>query len=301
MLHILHPTAADDWASALRAALPDTTVSTQDDAIDPTRVDYVVCWKPAEGALAAFTRLKAVFAMGAGIDHLLRRDDLPKQVPVIRLTDAGMAPQMLEYVLYGLLDHYARQQAAGQWQPRPPRAAATMRVTVLGLGAIGRHVALGLKALGYAVRGWSRTAKQIDGITTHHGLDALPSLLADTDLLVGILPNTPDTAGLLNAERLACLPAGAVVINAGRGELLDVAALCAALDSGRLRGAMLDVFPHEPLAADAALWRQRGLLVTPHIAAATLIPESARQIAGKLRALAAGQAVEGVVDRSRAY
>jgi glyoxylate/hydroxypyruvate reductase A len=307
MLHIIHPSAAPDWAAALRAALPDMPITTQADTIDPAAVDFLVCWKPADGALAPFTRLRAVFAMGAGIDHLLQRADLPENVPVIRLTDAGMAPQMLEYVLYGLLhfqrdfDHYARQQATGQWQAHPPKAAAETRVTVLGLGAIGQHVARGLGTLGYTVTGWRRTAKALEGINTRHGLEALPALLGHTDVLVSILPNTPDTAGLLDAGQLGRLPAGAVVINAGRGEVLDLPALCSALDSGHLRGALLDVLPHEPLAPDNPLWQQQGLLITPHIAAATLISESARQIAGKLRDWQAGRPVAGLVDRARAY
>lgn len=307
MLHVIHPTAAAEWAAHLRQTLPAMSVSTDADDIDPAQVEFLVCWKPQAGALKRFTRLRAIFATGAGIDHLLSRPDLPPAVPVIRLTDAGMAQQMLEYVLFGVLyfqrdmDAYARQQADGCWQALPPRSAADTRISVLGLGAIGGVVAGGLARQGFRTRGWSRGPHILEGVECLHGIDTLNGLLSETDVLVNILPNTPETAGLLDATRLSALPTAAVVINAGRGEQLDLAALLALLDADKLRGALLDVFPHEPLPPDSPLWRHPKVRVTPHIAAATLIGESAQQIADKLAALQRGEPVSGLVDRTRAY
>ncbi|WP_374350104.1 2-hydroxyacid dehydrogenase [Chitinimonas sp.] len=307
MIYILHPSAGAEWAQQLQQALPDRTIAAAPQPVDRRAVRYLVCWKPAAGELAGFSGLHAIFATGAGIDQLLSRDDLPADVPLIRLTDAGMAQQMLEYVLFGVLryqrdmDHYAQQQDAALWQTRPPRLASATRIGILGLGVIGGAVAQGLARLGYPVSGWSRTARHFDGVDSLTGPQGLDALLGRSDILVNILPNTAETAGLLNAQRLRQLPKGAAIINAGRADQLDLAALVDLIDKGHLRGAQLDVFPAEPLASDSPLWHHPKLLLTPHIAAATLIPESARQIADKLAALEAGRPVAGLVNRSRAY
>jgi glyoxylate/hydroxypyruvate reductase A len=307
MLHIIHPTAGEAWAHALRHALPNVPVSHAPATIDPDQVEYLVCWRPPAGSLAAFTRLRAVFATGAGIDQFLARPDLAPDIPLIRLTDAGMAEQMFEYVLYGTLhfqrnmDQYGAQQAARQWQPFAPVLARQWRIGVLGLGTIGGMVACRLAAMGYCVSGWSRSARQLPGVVCMAGAEALDGLLADCDLLINILPNTPTTDGLLDRVRLGRLPKGAAVINAGRGQQLDLDALQALLADGHLRGALLDVFPHEPLPAEHPLWHNPKVLITPHIAAATLIPESATQIAAKIADMQAGRPIAGVVDRQRGY
>lgn len=307
MLYVHVPDQAERWLELFRAALPEFAVAGQTDAVDDDQVEFVACWRPPEGLFARFPKLRAVFALGAGVDRLLGRPDLAPDVTLIRLTDAGMARQMSEYVLHGLLrfqrrfDDYARQQQAGLWQPLLQRDASELRVTVLGLGAIGGQVARTLAMLGYPVAGWSRGPRQIDGVRCVHGGEALDGLLAETDALAMILPNTAETRGLVDARRLELLPAGALVINAGRGEQLDLDAVLDGLDSGWLGGAQLDVFETEPLPAGHRAWRQPNLHLTPHVAAMTLPAPSVRQVAAGLRAFVAGQAVAGRVDRDRAY
>jgi glyoxylate/hydroxypyruvate reductase A len=307
MLYLYIANEAERWLAAFRTALPELDVVAWPAPVDPDRVRYIVTWNPPEGFFAGFPALEAVFAQGAGIDKLLTRADLAPAVQIVRLNDAGMAAQIVEYALFGVLrfqrdfDRYAIQQAAGVWQQQPPRLAEATRVSVLGLGAIGAAVASTLAGLGYRVSGWSRTPRDLPGVRCVHGPAALDALLADTDFLVSVLPSTPGTRGLLGRERLGLLPAGAALVNAGRGDLIDLAALIELLDAGHLRGAQLDVFPAEPLSADDPLWRHPKLLITPHTAAATLIEPSAAQMADGIRCLQAGVEPAGRVERKRAY
>ena len=274
---------------------------------DPNLVEYVVTWGPPAGLFASHGNLKAVFALGAGVDKLLARDDLSPEMPIYRLLDGGMAPQMVEYIRFGVLsyqrhmDVYRRQQAAGVWKMLAPRLPGEVRVGVLGMGEIGGAVARALAADGYAVSGWSRTPRLLAGVDCLYGDEGLSELLATSDVLACVLPSTPETQGLLNAERLATLPAGAMLINAGRGDLLDENALLALLDSGHLRCAQLDVFATEPLPANSRLWQHPAVTVTPHIAAITLRQQAVEQIVANLARLAAGEAGLGKVVRERGY
>ena len=295
------------WQALFERAAPQWRVLAWPADIDRPQVDLIACWRPPTDFFRGFTALKAVFAFGAGINHLLARPDLPPGVPLVRLTDAGMAAQMAEYALYGVLHWqrgmgaYAAQQARAEWRPLPPRPRADVRVGVLGLGAIGGVVAGTLAGLGYATSGWSRGPRELAGVRCVHGAAALDPLLEGSDVLVNLLPSTPETVRLLDRARLARLPAGAMVVHASRGDQLDTAALLELLDAGRLGGALLDVFETEPLPADSPLWRHPLVRITPHVAAITVPETSVAQIVAKARALLSGQAVEGVVDRARAY
>ena len=206
---------------------------------------------------------------------------------------------MLSYQRH--MDVYRRQQAAGVWKMLAPRLPGEVRVGVLGMGEIGGAVARALAADGYAVSGWSRTPRLLAGVDCLYGDEGLAELLATSDVLACVLPSTPETQGLLNAERLATLPAGAMLINAGRGDLLDENALLALLDSGHLRCAQLDVFATEPLPANSRLWQHPAVTVTPHIAAITLRQQAVEQIVANLARLAAGEAGLGKVVRERGY
>lgn len=307
MLYIHSREDADLLLTLLRDALPDVELAAWPQAVDDDRVLYLVAWNPPAGFFARFPRLQAIFALGAGVDKLLARPDLPGHVPVIRLTDAGMARQMAEYALYGVLryqrhfDVYQRQQAQRIWQARPPSLPGEIRVSVLGLGAIGAVVAGTLAQLGYAVSGWSRRPKNLPGVTSCHGPAAFEALLAKTDVLVNVLPSTPETRGLIDRGRLARLPRGAALINAGRGEQVDPDALIDALDSGHLRFAQLDVFVGEPLPSESPLWDRPDVTITPHVAAVTLPGPAAAQIADNYRALQRGDVPAGLVDRAHAY
>lgn len=306
MLYLYAPDQRDTFLALFRAALPAWRVAAWPDEVDPAGVTHIAAWSPPPRFFAPFRHLQTVFNLGAGVDALLARDDLSASVAIVRLTDAGMAAQMTEFCLYGVLhwqremDHYRRQQAESAWAPRETRLRRQVRVSVLGLGELGGRVARDLSALGYAVSGWSRRARQIEGVRCCHGLEALPGLLAETDVLFCLLPATAATRGLLDAGRLAALPEGAALINAGRGSLIDESALLASLDAGRLRFALLDVFASEPLPAEHPLWRHPRVMVTPHVAADTIAGEAVAQIAA---CLSSGNdaASPGRLDRQRGY
>ena len=291
----------------MKDALPEWDVACWPEGVDAESVTHVAAWKPPAGFFKRFPKLQVVFVLGAGVDKFLQRDDLAESVQIVRLTDAGMAQQMTEYCLYGILhyqrqmDVYLRQQRAGQWLPQPARLAGEVRVSLLGLGQLGAQVAQNLAGMGYRVAGWSRQPRQIDGVACVHGDDGLRALLPETDVLFCVLPETPETRHLLDDDRLALLPGDAAIINAGRGSLIDQDALLAHLDRGLLRFVLLDVFAEEPLGENHRLWQHPRVLVTPHVAAETLPAQAVGQIAANLRALASGLAVSGLVDRRRGY
>jgi len=307
MLYLYSPDQPDLYLRLFKDALPDLSIACWPAEVDASAVTHVAAWKPPAGFFKRFPKLEVVFVMGAGVDKFLQRDDLAEQVNIVRLADAGMAQQMTEYCLYGVLhyqrrmDVYQRQQHASQWLPQPTRLAREVRVSILGLGQLGRQVAQNLAKMGYRVAGWSRQPRQIEGVDCVHGDAGLRSLLPATDVLFCVLPATPETSHLLDGERLALLPRDAAIINAGRGALIDQDALLAHLSQGRLRFVLLDVFAEEPLGEKHPFWQHPRVLMTPHIAADTIPAEAVEQIAANLRALANGLAVTGLVDRRHGY
>lgn len=307
MLYLYSPDQPELYQRLLKDALPEWDVACWPDEVDAEAVTHVAAWKPPAGFFKRFPKLEVVFVMGAGVDKFLQRDDLAVRVKIVRLTDAGMAQQMTEYCLYGVLhyqrqmDVYLRQQRAGQWLPLPARLASEVRVSVLGLGQLGAQVAQNLAKMGYRVAGWSRQPRQIDGVACVHGDAGLRVLLPETDVLFCVLPETPETRHLLDDQHLALLPKDGAIINAGRGSLIDQNALLAQLDLGRLRFVLLDVFAEEPLGENHRLWQHPRVLITPHVAAETVPAQAVDQIAANLRALASGLAVSGLVDRRRGY
>jgi glyoxylate/hydroxypyruvate reductase len=315
-------TQAEPWLEVLRAQLPGFTVDAwhADHAADPAAehtADYAVVWAPPQAFIdqvATSERLKAVFNLGAGVDALvsLRWPSLKgaPPVPLIRLDDAGMGTQMAEYVCQAVtrhvreLDVVEAQSRQGQWAFRKPRLRADFPVGVLGLGVLGQRVALALRSFEYTVHGWSRSAKQIEGVTTYGGMDALEPMLSKCRILVNLLPLTDQTQDLLNKQRLSKLMPGGYVINVARGAHVVDEDLVALLDSGHLAGAMLDVFRQEPLPADHAFWKHPKIVVTPHTSSRTLRNESLAQIAQKILRLEHGadvRSLPGLVDRSRGY
>ncbi|UTW13886.1 2-hydroxyacid dehydrogenase [Marinobacterium rhizophilum] len=287
--------ASDDWLDAIRTALPQCDVRLWSTRLETGwQADYALLWHPPVELFAQQKNLKAIFNLGAGVDALLRLPGRPDDVPVIKLRNAGMDPWMFDYIHYGVLhfgrnfDHYRRQQQQQLWQPHPSPAPNTRCIGILGLGALGQTIAQRFSLLGYRVQGWSRGPKSIEGIDTYSGLEHLDGFLGRCDVLVNLLPATAQTDNLLDAERLARLRHGAVLINAGRGTTLDLDALNAALASGQLRGALLDVFPAEPLPADHPLWSRPDVIITPHIAAPTLIDEALEQITADIASLEQG-------------
>ena len=297
-------TKPEPWVNALRQQLPEARIEAWAPGADPA--DYAVVWAPPQDFLDAQPRLKGLFNIGAGVDALMQLR-LPTGVPVVRLDDAGMSVQMAEFVCHAViryfreLDVYADEAQQAHWAFRRPRVRADFRVGVMGLGVLGQRVARALRGFEFPVQGWSRTPRQVEGITCHAGADGMGAFLAGSQVLVNLLPLTPDTENILNRDTLAQLRPGAYVINVARGAHLVEADLLALLDSGHLAGATLDVFRTEPLPADHPFWRHRRITVTPHTSARTLRDESIAQIAGKIRALARGEPITGVVDPARGY
>lgn len=294
----------EEWRDALAACLPEARVHA---GLDAPECDYAVVWKPPSAMFAQQPRLKALFSLGAGVDGLLAMPALPRNVPLVRMEDCGMAAQMIEYAMYVALrqfrrfPEFAEAQAEVRWAPRSFRERADFPIGVLGLGVLGGAVAQALAEFGFPVSGWSRTAKSIDGVDCMHGSAGLDAVLAGSELLLLFLPLTGDTEGMLDAETLAHLPEGAALANLSRGELIDEDALLDSLDSGHLSEAYLDVFQREPLPRDHRFWSHPRVRMTPHVAALTPYPVACAQVAEKIRRFEAGETVSGIVDRVRGY
>jgi glyoxylate/hydroxypyruvate reductase A len=295
------------WARDFAAELPhaETIVWQEGEPVAPC--DYAVLWAPTPALLDGLHDAKAMFLMGAGADALLKFGDALPAVPIVRLGDAGMAEQMADYVAHAVLryfrrfDDYERQARTGLWRPLELPEKRDFTVGVLGLGKLGVPVAKTLRQLGFPVRGWSRTPKDLPGVACYAGIGALDEFLAATRVLVCMLPLTPDTNNLLDRARLSRLPEGAYLINVARGAQVAEPDLLALIRAGHIAGATLDVFRNEPLPAPHPFWGEPRITITPHIAALTLRLEAVRQIAGKIRLLESGETVADVVDRRRGY
>lgn len=294
------------WKKTLTAELPDLDFHIDPEGIDPGRVHYALTWKPPVGFFARFPNLKLVTNLGAGVDSLVGRDDLP-DVPISRLSDTGMVSLMSSYVLFSVIRYardipiFERAQRRGEWKYVHPRALSDIRVGVLGLGELGGPAARALAQTGFDVRGWSRSRKDIDGVTCSAGIDTLDDFLRNTEILVILLPLTPDTRGLIDGRRLALLPAGAKLINASRGAVVDEPALIAALQSGAIAEATLDVFTVEPLPKDHVFWRMENVLITPHLASITVPEAAAREVAESIRRVRSGLPPLHQIDPRRGY
>ncbi len=295
---------AASWIPGLQSALPGASVTLWEPGAP--QADFAVVWKPPQQLLDEQAGLKAIFNTGAGVDALMKLN-LPQGVPVIRLDDAGMSVQMAEYVCHAIIRHfreldgYEADMGQGKWSFRKPRSRVDYPVGVLGLGVLGERVAKAVAQFDFPVNGWSRSPKAVPGIQSFAGEDQLDAFLAASRFVVCLLPLTPDTENLLNAQRLAKIRPGGYVINVARGAHVVDADLLAAIASGHLAGATLDVFRVEPLPQGHAFWNHPKITVTPHTSARTLRSESIAQIASKIGALQRGDAVAGRVDAARGY
>jgi glyoxylate/hydroxypyruvate reductase A len=297
---------AEAWREALRAAIPDLDFRIWPEIGDAAEIDVALVWRPPPGELARYPNLRAILSLGAGIDGLLAQPGLP-DVPIARMVDPSLTRTMTEYVLLATLrhhrqlDHFERAQRAARWSFALPPQAADRRLGVMGLGVLGGAAAASLAAHGFPVAGWSREAKRLAGVESFTGRAGLAAFLARTDILVCLLPLTRDTAGILNAATFAGLPRGACLINVARGTHLVEADLIAALDSGQLAGATLDVFREEPLPPENPLWRHPKVLITPHVASYASPRTGALGVADNIRRARGGRPLLHQVDRDRGY
>ena len=300
------------WRRRMEALLPTFSVVTLDEPFDRASVRYALSWRHPPGALKDLPNLRVIVSLGAGVDHLFADPALPDK-PIVRVVDPDLTDRMSEWVVMHALVHlrqlrcYERQQRERVWaddneQPK----ASDVQIGMLGLGVMGKDAATKLKALGFKVAGWSASPKSLPGIACFSGVDGLKRMLAQTDMLVVLLPLTEATRGIVDASLLAQLKqagplGGPILINAGRGGLQVEADILAALDSGALKSASLDVFYREPLSKDSPLWTHPAVYVSPHNAAISTPEATAAFAARQIEAHERGEPLAHVVDRRRGY
>jgi len=301
----------DAWLERFRTLGGGREVRLIPDSGDPATVEYACAWKAPPGLLATLPNLRAIFSLGAGVDHLLSDPTLP-DVPIVRIADPDLTMRMTEYVVLHVLLHHRRfkrydaSQRARRWRDEGDPAASDVRVGIMGLGVLGQAAVAALRPLGFQLAGWSRTAKTVPGIETFSGHTGLTPFLARTDILVCLLPLTPETHGFLNYQLFQQLArdgalGGPALINAGRGGSQVEADILRALDDGTLTGASLDVFEREPLPADSPLWTHPKLFITPHNAAQSDPKALTKYVLGQIERFERGLPLENVVDRQRGY
>jgi glyoxylate/hydroxypyruvate reductase A len=271
-----------------------------------TEAQVAACWFPLPGSLGALSNLQVIHSVAAGVDHLEHDPSCP-DLPVCRVVDPGHRQGMTEYVRWAVI-HYHRgfdqvlqQQREQIWQRPLQRSARQFQVAVMGLGSLGSAIASDLAAAGYAVRGWARGHKVLPGVQTFAGAEGFEPFLDGVELLINLLPLTPETRGILGRATFERLAHGAALVNCGRGAHLRIDDLEQALASGQLRGAMLDVFEREPLPPEHKLWSMPGVTITPHMASAASHDCIAEQVAENVRRLNAGETLLNAVDMTLGY
>jgi glyoxylate/hydroxypyruvate reductase len=306
-----HPTFDTTWwINTLEKQLPGAKVREWKPG-DNQHADYALVWHPPVEMLQG-RKLKAVFALGAGVDSILSKlkahpEMLPLSIPLFRLEDTGMGLQMQEYAVSQVLhwfrrfDDYQAQKLETRWEILPDYQREDFTIGIMGAGVLGGKVAESLLAWGFPVRVWSRSHKEWPGVTSFAGKEQLGDFLRETRVLINLLPNTAETVGIINHSLLEQLQDESYLLNLARGVHVNEDDLLRALENGKLKGAMLDVFSREPLPIESPLWRHPRVAMTPHIAAVTRPQEAVAYIAGTISGLERGEAVTGMVDRARGY
>ena len=295
------------WQPQLTRLMPGLEVRIWPEIGDPAEIDYALVWRPDPGLLASLPNLKLILSLGAGVDHILCDPHLPRGVPIVRLVDPYMTDAMSEYVILQVLRlhrqelDYRTQQEKGIWLELDQKNAAERTVGILGFGALGQDAGRKLQGLGFDVAVWGRRQRTVEGLRGCAGHAGLPALLGRSEILVCLLPLTAETEGILNASTFAMLPKGAALINAARGRHLVEQDLLAALASGQLAAAVLDVFRDEPLPGGHPFWHHPRIVVTPHVAAATHPPTAAPIILDNIRRFEAGRPLLNRVDPAQGY
>ena len=300
------------WVKSFEALLPEFHIAKLGDKVERESVTYAMTWYHPPGSLSAFASLKAIFSMGAGVDHLFRDPQLPN-VPTARVVDPDLTKRMTEYVVLHALSimrqtrRYRLQQTQKLWSDDEHQpAAGDIRIGIMGMGVLGQDAAEKLSLIGFDVAGWSRSAKSIDGLKTFSGSEELPAFLARTDILVVLLPLTPDTRGIINKTLLKGLARNGRVpapslINAGRGGLQKEADILECLDDGTLHEAVLDVFETEPLPVSSSLWTHPRVIITPHNASVSDPKAISQMITEQVHRVERGEPLLYQVDQKRGY
>ncbi len=299
--------APDAWQAAFHAEDPNLEFRVWPDSGPAGEVDYILAWHHPPGELRHYPNLKAIFSLGAGVEKLLRDKDLPAGVPIVRMVDHALTTCMTEYVVLHVLRYHRRMpelealQRRAEWLELETPPAWERRVGILGLGVLGSDAAAKLAGLGFDVAGWSNHAKHIPDVKSFTGEDGLAEVLARSEILVCLLPLTAATTGILSARRFAQMPLGAFLINAARGGHVVESDLLAALASGQLGHATLDVVSEEPLPATHPFWRHPRITLTPHNASLTWPPTAVKHIVANIRRHESGGPMSPLVDLAREY
>nr|WP_312230501.1 glyoxylate/hydroxypyruvate reductase A [Pseudomonas sp.] len=297
---------ARQWQSLFEQHAPDIDVRFWPAIGDARDIRYFAAWQPPAELATRFPNLSVIFATSAGVDQFAPAQ-LPSSVELVRMLDPGITQGITEYLCFAVMalhrqiPLYLGQQKHRTWQEHPLRPAAQQRIGIMGLGKLGLAALDCLRPFGFALSGWSRSAKQLEGVRCFTGASQLPEFLAQCDILICLLPLTSETQGILNAQTLAALPRGAQLINLGRGAHLQEEHLLEALDSGQLQHAILDVLNHEPPGHDHPFWHHPRIWLTPHIGAMTSPHSAFSVLLDNLRRHMRGEPMHGLVDRNAQY
>lgn len=294
------------WEEGMKKCLPDHRVEVWPNVSDPEAVTGAACWNHPHGSLNGYKNLKLISSMGAGVDHILSDPDLPAGVPVTRIVDEALTYTMTRYLLavtlswHRRLDVYQKEQKEHVWhqKARPDRP---LHIGIMGLGVLGKDIAGNLAGLGFDVKGYSRSPKQIEGVRCYAGEEEMDDFLKDVNFLINLLPLTSDTKNMLDKSFFDRLPHPICLVNAARGGHLVEEDLLTALDEGKVEYAFLDVFRKEPLPEDHPFWDREDILITPHIASITNIDAAIPQIAENWLRAERGDPLRNEIDRSREY
>ncbi|MBL8905384.1 MAG: glyoxylate/hydroxypyruvate reductase A [Rhizobiales bacterium] len=313
LLYLTPTWPTDVWTNAMRKLAPGMDIRVWPDRVgNIADIRYAVAWLPPANVLRGLPNLSVIFSLGAGVDAILSDPTLPEATPIVRVNEPDLTMRMTEYVVLHVLMQHRQQRRLDQnqkqkiWDSFPTHGASDLAVGIMGLGVMGSDSAMRLRDLGFKVAGWSRTRRRIEGVHCYAGDAEFDAFLHRTDILVSLLPHTPATSGIINRETIRKLsrkgPFGApIIINAGRGKQQVEADILAALDSGELHAATLDVFETEPLPPESPLWTHPKVTVTPHCAADSDPETISAYVLRQIRRHEAGEPLENVVDRARGY
>ncbi|MFY9349644.1 MAG: glyoxylate/hydroxypyruvate reductase A [Sphingobium sp.] len=306
LLYTSDPARGQIWRDIFAKEAADIGFVAPPEAYDPAAIRYLAAWSPPADLIASLPNLEVLFSIGAGVDQF-DMASLPPHIQVVRMIEPGIVAGMVEYATMAVLAlhrdliPYRAAQAEQRWAPIKLVPAEQRRVGVMGLGQLGKAVLGALRPFGFALSGWSRSPHAVEGVTCHSGREGLGTFLAGCDILLCLLPLTPDTRGILSRDLLSRLPEGAMLINAARGGHLVAEDLLALLDQGHLSAAMLDVTDPEPLPAAHPFWRHPRILLTPHVASMTRADSAARALIANIHRHQAGEPMDGGVARGRGY
>jgi len=304
---IINPKGVEPWINALKQVDPNLDIRIFPKDTNRAEIDFALTWRHPHGIFKDYPNVKCISSMGAGVDHLLKDPDLPENVVIARLVDPFLAQDMAEFVLALIMNHlrdlnaFKIKQTQSIWKPGDYLRIGDVNVGIMGMGAIGNHVALELRKSGFKVSGWARTSKDVPGVLVYSGANEISRFLASADIVVCILPLTPQTKGILNKATLKQLPKNAFVINVGRGEHVVEEDLIQLISDGHLSGASLDVFAEEPLPSKNELWKHPRINITPHIASLTNPESVAPQIVENYYRMKEGKSLLNTVSREKGY